>query len=54
MSEPIEIKKVRQADDVYLCQSDVLALIAKEKYSASTVECRDKLQNLLKMIADAS
>ena len=30
-----EIKKVRQADDIYLCQSDVLFILMKYKIAAS-------------------
>lgn len=51
--EVIEIKKTRVADGIYLCQSDVLVLIAKMKQTAMTLECKTRLQNLLDMIADA-
>jgi len=53
-AETIEIKKTRKADGIYLCQSDVLVLIAKMKSTASSLECRSKLQNMMEIIAEAS
>jgi hypothetical protein len=47
----LELKSIRQADDIYLCRSDLLIMIAKIKEMSDGEEAKVNLQALMDMVA---
>ena len=49
----LELKSIRQKDDIYLCRSDILMMIAKVKEMSDGDEAKTNLQVLMDMVAGA-
>jgi len=52
--EEIEIRKTRLKNDVFISQTDVIILLMKMKNASLSFSCRQILQNIIDMIAEAS
>jgi len=46
----IELKSIRQPDDIYLCRSDLMMMIYKIKEMSEGEEAKTNLQVLMEMV----